>query len=705
MPNVMIIKDEHITEAENLLINGDKFDSEERIPFIKKLSSCDLLAVPGSGKTTALLAKLYCISKQLPFNDGSGILVLSHTNAAVDEIENNLRKHCSNLFTYPNFIGTVQSFVNKFLASQACFEKYGSYISINDNDIYEKEAVKFFYSLSYSATGVEPKNLKNKLIGRVNHGIDVSTWPEREANVINFLKYFELDIINRKVIYNETSFYTHSGSCQSYYLELEKWKESLYGKGLLNYKDSFYLGNLFLELHPEVKKILQNRFKYVFIDEMQDLEKFQIDIIDKIFFDGSTSSVIQRIGDVNQSIYSSSKKVKVEADWIPRNQIFLNGSNRLTQEISSVVNYFTLDRQLDKDGKQRFVVNGLRSMDIPIKPHIVLFDYASLNKLEGKFKELILNFSLQDTNEAKKYGFKIIGWNAKWGDDEIHSGQLRLENIFETYKKEAKNNKETYDSLSKYLQFFDHEKKTLEPARKAVLNSLIHVLRIEGKTNIVKIRGKENSRYYSKDGMIKFIKNPDNNCDYEYFKKFIYACSYKLLVKNEYELVYNKLKEFVSNKFKKWFDLNISTEVLSFLGDNFKSFIHNIQQPAESASQVDDIKIDIGTVHSSKGQTHCATMYIETSYYNYETNKLKVLSKRATKSRAEVYLPNPLFKQEHAYRLGKDRRAKEALKMMYVGFSRPTHLLCFACLKENMVNEIENIRLSGWEIIDLTINN
>ena len=110
----MTIRSEHINEAEGLLINGNRFDGEERVPFIQNLNSCDLLAVPGSGKTTALLAKLYCLSKYLPFNDGSGILVLSHTNTAVHEIENNLKRHCPILFTYPNFIGTVQSFVNRF---------------------------------------------------------------------------------------------------------------------------------------------------------------------------------------------------------------------------------------------------------------------------------------------------------------------------------------------------------------------------------------------------------------------------------------------------------------------------------------------------------------------------------------------------------------------------------------------------------------
>ncbi|UPQ79728.1 AAA family ATPase [Flavobacterium azooxidireducens] len=147
----MKISPEHITEAAKLLIGGNIFD-RERIEFITNLDTCDLLAVPGSGKTTALMAKLYCLSKQMPFSDGSGILVLAHTNNAVDEIEKKLKKNCPHLFEYPNFVGTIQSFVNKYLASQACFEKYGSYISKNDKEVFEKEALKFYFSLKWKKT-------------------------------------------------------------------------------------------------------------------------------------------------------------------------------------------------------------------------------------------------------------------------------------------------------------------------------------------------------------------------------------------------------------------------------------------------------------------------------------------------------------------------------------------------------------------------
>ena len=98
----------------------------------------DLQAVPGSGKTTALLAKLLILERKLPFADNSGILVLSHTNIAIDEIKHKIKLYCPKLFRYPNFIGTIQSFVDEFLAipyyTTICKKKP---VRI-DNEIYEE---------------------------------------------------------------------------------------------------------------------------------------------------------------------------------------------------------------------------------------------------------------------------------------------------------------------------------------------------------------------------------------------------------------------------------------------------------------------------------------------------------------------------------------------------------------------------------------
>ena len=86
MPAEVNITGDDIAFAERLLLPEGKIFDDERRAFIRRLDALDLQAVPGSGKTTALLAKLVILDRHLPFEDGSAILVISHTNAAVDEM-------------------------------------------------------------------------------------------------------------------------------------------------------------------------------------------------------------------------------------------------------------------------------------------------------------------------------------------------------------------------------------------------------------------------------------------------------------------------------------------------------------------------------------------------------------------------------------------------------------------------------------------
>ena len=148
----MKILDSDIEIAEKILLpTGMRFD-EERRSFIKDLNSCDLLAVPGSGKTTALQAKLCCISQHFPLEENQGVLVLSHTNNAVNEIKKKLCSDCYRLFETPHFIGTIQDFVDKFLAIpyyELCYKKK---VFAIDDVAYNKEVDN--YLLNYRGSSV-----------------------------------------------------------------------------------------------------------------------------------------------------------------------------------------------------------------------------------------------------------------------------------------------------------------------------------------------------------------------------------------------------------------------------------------------------------------------------------------------------------------------------------------------------------------------
>lgn len=371
MPVMKIeIEEKHIKEAECFLINGKKFDDEsdekkERINFITNLKTCDLLAVPGSGKTTALMAKLYCLSKQLPFDDGSGILVLAHTNHAVNEIEKELKKHCPNLFEYPNFVGTIQSFINKFLVLPYYQNKNRKVVNRIDTETYNNQLKKLALE-TYTASTDAKRLFQTPKINWI-YNFEIKKIEEGKFKIID-RKSKEFIDIKKPIGNTKKENYCDWSDAEKVKVEenLIKLKGIILSYGILSFEDCYFYANNYIEKFPNIENILQNRFKFVFIDEMQDLEEYQIEIIDKIFDEGKSTSVIQRIGDINQSIYNSGKRVKVECNWITRDEMYLTESNRLTKSNAELVDFFTLDK---KDGK--FNVIGKRTIkNGDIKPHL-----------------------------------------------------------------------------------------------------------------------------------------------------------------------------------------------------------------------------------------------------------------------------------------------------------------------------------------------
>ena len=141
--------DEEIRIAHDILLKGKNPFDNSRVEIIKKDSSCYVQACPGSGKTTALLAKLIILANKLPFEDGRGICVLTHTNVAIEEIKAKVGPKADVLFSYPNFFGTIQTFLHKYVAAAALHYFYGSQIQYVDNDIAMAVLLKKYSSLPF----------------------------------------------------------------------------------------------------------------------------------------------------------------------------------------------------------------------------------------------------------------------------------------------------------------------------------------------------------------------------------------------------------------------------------------------------------------------------------------------------------------------------------------------------------------------------
>jgi DNA helicase-2/ATP-dependent DNA helicase PcrA len=300
------ITDEQVKLAENALLPEENSFDRERVTFIKDLTTLDLHAVPGSGKTTALLAKLIALEQHLPFSDRSGILVISHTNAAVDEIKNKIGHICPRLFGYPNFIGTIQGFTDAFLTIPYYKTLYRRRPVRIDDEIYNE-----------------------------NHFPDwnFKAWLDRRSDKEKLLyKYRLRDGDNLTLELESTPFIF--GKHTSTYKKLLAIKKEVREKGYLCFDDAYILAQEYLAKYPGIIDILKKRFQFVFVDEMQDMDKHQYELLETLFGD-ATGIVYQRIGDKNQAIFHDESEM---ADiWNERNVKKLIGSHRLHPETACIV--------------------------------------------------------------------------------------------------------------------------------------------------------------------------------------------------------------------------------------------------------------------------------------------------------------------------------------------------------------------------------
>ncbi len=242
--------------------------------------------------------------------------------------------------------------------------------------------------------------------------------------------------------------------------------------------------------------------------------------------------------------------------------------------------------------------------------------------------------------------------------------KLRLEDYHRTFKKDKGKPKQDYDNLKSYLLYFE-KKETLEPIRKNILNAFLKILRLEN-TNSA------DERPYTKKKLIDFIHEKDIQ-KYDELNLNLYNWSIGIVREKTNEVLMS-IKEYIPTLLA-IFDKQIS--VSSNFIDN-----DNAEIPAENEENIaptnhykeDGLEIEITSVHGVKGQTHCATLYLE-SYFQKDGNGANAKSYESQRLR-DQFLGTQI--QSNV-----GDRVKQSAKMAYVGFSRPTDLLCITSVQNS----------------------
>lgn len=685
MPQVINISDKDIRYAESILLpEGKVFDAERRT-YIRNMDTVDLQAVPGSGKTTVLLAKLLILETKLPFEDGSGILVISHTNSAIDEIKSKIQQHCPKLFSYPNFIGTIQGFVDEFLA-KPCFQSmFKKKIIRIDNEIYYEVLEKFIPRNLEGFTVQEQKNARYFLFGTDN--LYSFRFQNRNGvtTLVSPLNSKELEIIKPRRGKDYVDFTAEEKKRIKEWLI--KFKFTIMQKaGVLHFDDAYFLAENYIRSKPLIKTLLQKRFAYLFADEMQDMDLHQYQLMETIFYNMNDSfSKYQRIGDKNQSIFNGD--AKIETYWQDRPVVLLlTGSQRMSPPIANVVKQFALVRP---DG---FDIVGLGSGSI--KPHLIKYSAATISNVIPLFltkirelatlpgnESLSARISSTDSEGKKKYPIKVLAWNTIWksAEEKADDSKVRLVDYYNSFSKEEHKLLIDYTCLDLYLSFFDKRKQTLNFVRKNILNALLKVLRLE---NISDADG----RSFTRKGLLDCIHKMDENGDfgrYDDFKSKLYSWSMDL-ARGRKKDVHDSIVKFIP-AFLTLFNRRITVcqNFLARMDDNEKNEYKQIAEIVkENKFRLHGLEAEITTVHAAKGQTHSATLYLESCYYSYhESERL-----------SDQFLGTPFADNRI--------RHKESTKMIYVGLSRPTDFLCLAIHDTRYTEFLSKINLDEWQLLD-----
>lgn len=337
---------------------GDlNFNDEERRAALLESSSRDFNAVPGSGKTSLLAAKLILLAKKWPYSH-RGICILSHTNVARDEIARRLAQtpEGSQLLSYPHFIGTIHSFVNQFFA-MPMLRSMQQKIDVIDDLVFAEKAMRLLQHSMFAG-------LRGYLARQHNGDDIVSTLFYRTGELALGAEKGRLP-----------------GAATPSFRALLRIKDMLATDGIFRHRDMFAYADLALTKCPHLEDVVHRRFPMVFIDEMQDTSLEQEALLNRIF-DGK--SVMQRFGDIDQKILSDEEGM--QALTFPRTGYgVISTSKRFGDAIADAVGQVRISGD-------RVVGEGVNVC----APILLLYAPADVTKVIPHFQRIVMGSLVAD---------------------------------------------------------------------------------------------------------------------------------------------------------------------------------------------------------------------------------------------------------------------------------------------------------------------
>jgi DNA helicase II / ATP-dependent DNA helicase PcrA len=627
------ITDEDIHWAETSIGLDEGCFDDDRKNVLKALTSVDIQACPGSGKTTLLVAKLAILGKKWK-EATSGFCVLSHTNVAREEIQNRLGKTevGQALLSYPHFIGTIHSFVSEYIA------------------------LPWIRSLGYPVKIVDREiTLKRR-------------WCQIPVRLRqSCLKNYTEEILDSKEIGKPQSIRIGKGYLKEdsdTYKTLKESIEESYRSGYFTYNELFLFALDALGHYPAMIENLQHRFPFVFIDEAQDCSEIQNQLISHIFPANEPTLIRQRFGDGNQAIFDFPGGDKVLTDSFPQDgAISISNSLRLSPAIANFA---------DPLGLKPYRMSGLNSPASERLNTIFVFSDETISQVLSAFGTLLLQTFSDD--ELKKGKCWAVG-QIHHGDRDNPRGSC-IQHYWKEYSPDLNRQNPEFFHLCDYCNAGIRRIKETGDASGGINLIARGIERLLSESMSLSFPYSQHPyRQLKRDfqdqgGDVSSFENGmrtlllEDSITQENWNK-IWDSSLKPLL----EKFFNKT---IKSTFADW-----SAEV-PFASDQKQTNVYYYTSSSDERS----VPIHVGSIHSVKGQTHLATLVLDTFWYDMNLGCLK------------DWLANQRQGEGN-----EKARNQTRLKCHYVAMTRPTDLLCLAIHKDQFDDFNENsLTSAGWKI-------
>lgn len=632
--------------------------------FLKALTTLDVSACPGSGKTTLVVAKLAILARKWKSNT-SGICVLSHTNVAREEIEHRLGSTDvgQRLLSYPHFIDTIHGFVNRFLTIPWLLSA-GHRVAAIDNDLTIR--------------------VRRRHLGEKNH-YRLSSYLEKKFRSFDGLRIGTANFAAPLA----AGAFPDGPHTEMYKLAASALRHAA-EQGYFCYDEIFVLGDALIAQQPTLPSILQHRFPIVLVDEMQDTSEQQNNFLRRLFPRDSNAVSVQRVGDPNQAIFEGGIQPVTDAFPDATRCVGITDSFRFDASIAALASPFAY-LPVQPSG-----LNGVRATDVPGQglPHtIFVFPDNDASAVLDAFGRHVL--ATLPPALLRASAVTAIGAVHKPFED-VPPGHHHYPKTVAHYWTgyQPSTNRQNYRprTLAEYILAAQAVAQSGGPLHRCVDSvafGLAHLANLLAGTTHLKERSRQH------------LQIEHRLCGCDEAKAVYRSLLTRFLIDREvltcalWKALCPSLKQLgatlsggdaaspAANDFLAW------REAVHLPQPANPDQVHEAA-PNSYRCRHGDASVDIrlSSIHMAKGQTHSATLILETFNQSHFLHKL---------------MPWFLGKNQNGAKCTSDKAAQRLLQV-YVAMTRPTHLLCLALPSKSLgvgeayISNQEKLVARGWRI-------